>query len=596
MTAAAQTPAVELCGLDIGYRGRRRSVTVASGLTLQARRGELTVLIGPNGAGKSTLIRTLAGLQPALRGRILLDGADLTELPRDVLARRVAVVLTERIDPGLLSARELVALGRIPHLGLGARLRPSDEEIVDWALKVTGAQHLAARPAAELSDGECQRVLTARALAQQPGLLILDEPTAFLDVSSRAALFGLLRELARDQQLAVVLSTHDLELALRVADRVWLMDPAGNCVDTIGEELMVSGRIGAMFDNDTLRFDPASGMFELGTGNGPSARTARIDATEPMRSALTRVLSREGWGTTASADDAAEIVLAATHPDAVTVRTATGSQVRSLRDLPQWLRARQPAPYRCSATAETLTALAELSSVSSYFAVSTGASDDVDWRTVSQLYSDRELLADAVAHVRERLGTPDLRVAVSTFYLGFAARLWSIGLGGLAEHGLVIDLDPDQLRYAESDGSVRLQLPNPLAWKGSPSSTPLEPILADRILDGHLEPLAAAVRRLGPISQRLLHGNAASAALGAARALHRHHGGNLAEEPSWELARGLCEDERLAGSVCFDDRGTDYRRTSCCLFYRTSHGGLCGDCALSHQPQVRPNRARKGSP
>ncbi|MGB3334913.1 MAG: ATP-binding cassette domain-containing protein [Mycobacterium sp.] len=578
------TPAaVELAGLAIGYRNRRRSTTVAAGLSAQARRGELTVLIGPNGAGKSTLIRTLAGLQPALGGRVLLDGTDLTTLPRDELARRVAVVLTERVDPGLLSARELVGLGRIPHLGLGGRLRPADEEIIDWALAATGAQHLASRPATELSDGECQRVLTARALAQQPGLLILDEPTAFLDVSSRAALFGLLRELAREQQLAVVLSTHDLELALRVADRVWLMDPAGTLVDTVGEELMVSGRIGEMFGNDTLRFDPASGMFEfVGDAN---ERTARVDAEEPLRSALTRVLSREGWGL----GDSAEIVLTATDPAAVMLRSTSGNQVMALRDLPQRLRALPATTHRCASQDQTIAALAELSAVSSYFAVSTGVADDADWHPVTQLYTDPDLLADAIAGVQDRIGTADLRVAVSTFYLGFAARLWSVGLGGLAEHRLLIDLDPDQLWYTDSGGPVRLHLPNPMAWQGSSASDDLEPALADMILTGHLEPLAAAVRRLGPISEGLLRGNIASAALGAARALRWHHGGDLADQPSWDLARAMCDDERLSGAVSFSDSGTDYRRASCCLFYRTPGGGLCGDCALTHKPQVRLN-------
>lgn len=370
------------------------------------------------------------------------------------------MVLTERVDPGLLSARELVGLGRIPHLGLGARLRPADEEIIDWALAATGAQHLASRPAAELSDGECQRVLTARALAQQPGLLILDEPTAFLDVSSRAALFGLLRELARDQQLAVVLSTHDLELALRVADRVWLMDPAGILVDTVGEELMLSGRIGDMFGNDTLRFDPASGMFEFIEAN--NERTARVDAQEPLRSALIRVLSRESWGI----DDSAEIVLTATDHAAITLRTSSGNQITALRDLPQRLRALPATPHRCASQDQTITALAELSAVSSYFAVSTGTADDADWHPVTQLYTDPDLLAGAIAGVQDRIGAADLRVAVSTFYLGFAARLWSIGLGGLAEHSLLIDLDPDQLWYADSGGPVRLYLPNPTAWQG----------------------------------------------------------------------------------------------------------------------------------
>lgn len=577
------TPAVEVADLTIGYRSRRRAKTVASGLAARARRGELTVLIGPNGAGKSTLIRTLAGLQPALGGRVLLDGADLTALPRDELARRVAVVLTERIDPGLLSARELVGLGRIPHLGLGARLQPADERIVDWALQATGARHLAARPAAELSDGECQRVLTARALAQQPGLLILDEPTAFLDVSSRAALFGLLRELARDQQLAVVLSTHDLELALRVADRVWLMDPAGTLVDTVGEELMLSGRIGEMFGNEALRFDPASGVFTV-VENG-AGRTARIQAPEPLRSALARIISREGWVTA----DSAETVLTATDSDAVTVRTATGNRVTALRDLPQLLRTLPATPHRCAPEAQTAAALTELCDVSSYFAVSTGAADGADWRPVTRLYTDDDALARAVAHVGERIGAPDLRVAVSTFYLGYAARLWSIGMGGLTKHGLLVDLDPDQLWYAESGGTVRLHLPHPVAWQGSSAAGDLESALADMVLGEHLAPLADAVRRLGPISQRLLDGNVAVAALGAARALHRYHGGELVTEPSWELARTLCKDERLSGTVRFNDSGTNYRRTSCCLFYRTPGSGLCGDCALTRKPPVRQN-------
>ncbi|MDD7813274.1 ATP-binding cassette domain-containing protein [Mycobacterium sp. CSUR Q5927] len=565
-------PAVRLADLAIGYRNRHRSTTVATGLEAQARRGELTVLIGPNGAGKSTLIRTLAGLQPALGGRVLLDGADLTGLPRDELARRVAVVLTERVDPGLLSARALVGLGRIPHLGLGARLRPEDDEIIDWALAATGAEHLAARPAVELSDGERQRVLTARALAQQPGLLVLDEPTAFLDVSSRAGLFGQLRELARDQQLAVVLSTHDLELALRVADRVWLLDPAGTLTDTVGEELMLSGRIGAMFDTDTLRFDPSSGMFAFGTGGG--GRTARIDAAEPLRAALIRVLSREGWGVA----EPAELLVSATDPDAVTLRSASAATTAALRDLPQLLRALPASPQRCAPTDQVVSALHELSTVSSYFAASTGPAPGGGWRPVTQLYTDQTLLAAAIGNVRDRIGAPDLRVAVSTFFLGFAARLWSIGLGALAERGLLLDLSPDELWYAESDGTVRLHLPNPVAWQGDCPET----LLADMVLGRHLGPLVDAVRELSPISERLLRGNAASAALGAARA--------LGTEPGWDLARRICDDERLADTIRFNGSGTDYRRTTCCLFYRTPAGGLCGDCALTRKPELTKNR------
>ncbi len=189
---------LEFRQLAIGYRSRRRTTSVAAGLSAAARPGELTVLLGPNGCGKSTLIRTLCGLQPALSGEVLLDGTPLADVAVNQLARRVAVVLTDRVEPGLLSARELTALGRIPYLGLTGRLTPDDHRIVEEALDAVEARHLAARPAAVLSDGQRQRVLTARALAQQPEVLVLDEPTAFLDVPSRTGLVEMLRDLARE--------------------------------------------------------------------------------------------------------------------------------------------------------------------------------------------------------------------------------------------------------------------------------------------------------------------------------------------------------------------------------------------------------------
>lgn len=239
---------VELRQLAIGYRiGRSfrpaRTRTVADRLAATACRGELTVLLGPNGSGKSTLLRTLAGLQPSLAGQVLLDGQDLAGLAADELARRVAVVLTDRVDAGLLSARELAGLGRTPHLGFAGRLGARDREVVAWALAAVGAGALADRPAGELSDGERQRVLTARALAQEPSLLVLDEPTAFLDVPSRVGLVELLRRLADERDLAVLMSTHDLELALRVADRVWLLGRDHRLTSGTPEQLALSGQI-----------------------------------------------------------------------------------------------------------------------------------------------------------------------------------------------------------------------------------------------------------------------------------------------------------------------------------------------------------------
>ncbi|MEZ0362108.1 ATP-binding cassette domain-containing protein [Mycobacterium sp. pUA109] len=568
------TTGVALRDLSIGYRHRRRRTTVAGGLHAVAHRGELTVLLGPNGCGKSTLIRTLCGLQPPLGGQVLLDGAETGGLPLDELARRVAVVLTDRVDPGLLSARELAGLGRIPHLGLSARLGPDDDAVVDWALAAVGAEHLAHRPAAELSDGERQRVLTARALAQQPGLLVLDEPTAFLDVPSRAGLVELLRTLAREQDLAVVMSTHDLELALRVADRVWLLHPDGTLVDAIPEELLLAGRIGALFDGDTLGFDPASGTFALrATG---IRRSARIAAPEPLRTALDRLLAREGW----RQHEPAEIVVTATDPAAITVRAgARPAAPTTLSALPALLRALPDSPRRCLPEADAAAALAEVSQISPYFAVGTGPLPDGDWRPVHQLYTDRALLARVVRGVQTRINTPHQRVAASTFHLGFAARLWSIGLGALAGHRLLVDLDP--LLFQQADGQIRLHLPDPVCWRGDE----LEPALAADVLDAHLAPLAAALRALHPMSEKLLWGNAASALLGAARVFDGR-GADRGPGSGWQLARRLCADERLAGAVRFDT-DTDYRRLSCCLYYRTPGGGLCGDCALSKKPSSR---------
>jgi iron complex transport system ATP-binding protein len=219
-------------------------------------------------------------------------------------------------------------------------------------------------------------------------------------------------------------------------------------------------------------------------------------------------------------------------------------------------------------------ALAELRDVSGYFALGTGAVNH-GWRPVGHLYDDTALLSEIVGRVKARIDVTEQRVAVSTFYLGFAARLWSIGLGMVAGYRMVVDLAPEQLLFRESDGQIALHLEHPVVQRGDD----LPAALADMVLDTHLGPLAAALRRLGPISAELLQGNAASALLGAAQVYDR----DRATTSGWELARQLCADQRLRAAVVFADTG--YRRTSCCLYYRTPHGGLCGDCALTRVPE-----------
>lgn len=289
-------------GLAVGYRtrslrGRGSGRAVLTQLDLEARAGELTVLLGPNGAGKSTLLRTLCGLLPPLSGHVRVGGVSLAHEPPAVLARRLAVVLTDRVDPGLLSARELVGLGRHPHTGFTGRLTTVDHAAVQWSLDAVGAGHLADRPAAELSDGERQRVLTARALAQEPEIVLLDEPTAFLDVPSRVALTVLLRDLARDKGLTVVVSTHDLELALRVADAVWLVDRDSRVHAGAPEDLIRSGAVAGAFDAEHLAFDPVSGSFGL---RRTARATVAVDAPPALFPLLERALAREGLTVTQS--------------------------------------------------------------------------------------------------------------------------------------------------------------------------------------------------------------------------------------------------------------------------------------------------------
>lgn len=253
-------PLLHTRALSIGYMGTppRR---IAGDLELALHGGELVALLGPNGAGKSTLIRTLAGMQPPLAGTVLLDGLDLYALPLHERARRLSVVLTQRLDVEHLRVRDLVALGRHPYTDWFGRLDEHDHALVEQALHLVGAQELGERLLHTLSDGERQRVMIARALAQEPRLLILDEPTAFLDLPRRVTVMHLLRRLAHRTHRAILLSTHDLELALPTADLLWLLDEAGTLHTGAPEDLVLSGTLAQVFAREGVTFDTTTGSF-----------------------------------------------------------------------------------------------------------------------------------------------------------------------------------------------------------------------------------------------------------------------------------------------------------------------------------------------
>ena len=287
--------------LSIGYRrARKAAVTVARDLDFALRAGELVCLLGPNGAGKSTLMRTLARLQPPLSGRIWLDDRPLDELRPGQLARRLSVVLTDRVDVGAMSGYALASLGRHPYTGWTGTLTEQDQRTVQWALQAVRAQDLAARPIAEMSDGERQKILIARALAQEPRVMLLDEPTAFLDLPRRVEVMDLLRRLAHENQQAILLSTHDLDLALRNADRLWLLSAEGELIDGAPEDLILNGAFERVFAAEGVTFDRASGSFHtrletcgrlLLHGDGAAAFWARR-ALERIGYAVEQVASR----------------------------------------------------------------------------------------------------------------------------------------------------------------------------------------------------------------------------------------------------------------------------------------------------------------
>jgi iron complex transport system ATP-binding protein len=285
--------------LAVGYFSPKKTPRVVAGpLRLALWPGELVCLLGPNGAGKSTLLRTLAGLQPPLGGRLDLGSTAITSLSASERARQLSIVLTDRVDSGNLTVRELVRLGRHPHTGWLGGLSAHDEAQVQAALVATGTTAFAGRPLGELSDGERQKVLLARALAQDTPIVLLDEPTAHLDLPNRVSLMRLLHRLARQNGKAILLSTHELDLALQAADRVWLLPADGQLRTGTPEDLVLSGAFAAAFAREGLAFDPATGTFALHAPTGPAVQLVGDGAAAFW---TRRALEREGFVPTTAA-------------------------------------------------------------------------------------------------------------------------------------------------------------------------------------------------------------------------------------------------------------------------------------------------------
>jgi len=295
---------MKLKNLVIGYkRKRRKKREVAGPLNADLLSGELICLLGPNGSGKSTLIKTMAGMQAALSGNVFLSGSDMMHFTPKQTARKLSTVLTDQILIGNLSVFTLVSLGRSPYTAWTGKLRPEDERATRQAIKSTGLEKLAGRDVSTLSDGERQKVMIARALAQDTDIILLDEPTAHLDLPNRVEIIRLLRKLTRQTGKAILLSTHELDLALKAGDKAWMLDNRGSLFAGVPEDLVLKGTFENVFERKSFNFDRATGSFKL---HNPNGKKISLKGDETAVFWTKRALEREGFGISEEAQKSVE--------------------------------------------------------------------------------------------------------------------------------------------------------------------------------------------------------------------------------------------------------------------------------------------------
>lgn len=298
---------ISAVNLTIGYRAQNGGKQWKyEGISFELQARTLTCLLGRNGVGKSTLLRTIAAFQRPLSGDILLEGERLSSYTAHGVSRKIGVVLTDRIHAGGLRVHELVALGRQPHTGFFGNLRRRDRLAVEEAMEAVGIAHKRSAYVAELSDGERQRALIAKVLVQECPVILLDEPTAFLDAESRIEVMALLRRIAVEQKRAILLTTHDVEQALLQADRLWLLKPGKGLRYGVTEDLAVSGELDTLFDGDGIRFDRRRGGFVSVVRKDRTAVVVSEDET--LRFWCAHLLGRYHWNVVHETGDGCPVI------------------------------------------------------------------------------------------------------------------------------------------------------------------------------------------------------------------------------------------------------------------------------------------------
>ena len=248
--------------ISIGYTSKKIKNIIASNINLSLEKGKLIALIGANGIGKSTLLRTITGIQKTISGTVLLNGKNIHELDALTLAQKLSVVLTEKLPPSNLTVWELIALGRQPYTNWIGTLTDKDIAKINEAIELTQISHLISKKHYEISDGQLQIVLIARALAQDTPLIILDEPTTHLDLLHKVILFKLLKKLTQETEKCILFSTHDIDMAIQLSDEMIIMTPE-NVIQDQPCNLILKGSFNALFQDEHIVFDSEKGKFVI---------------------------------------------------------------------------------------------------------------------------------------------------------------------------------------------------------------------------------------------------------------------------------------------------------------------------------------------
>lgn len=290
---------VSFIDLSAGFKSRPSAYKVLEGVTGSARSGELISVIGANGSGKSTLLKTITGILPLLGGEIEIFGKDLSLYSKQQLARKVGYVSAGLTVSNSMSVEELVTLGRFPYTNWIGRINDNDRMIISESIESVGLSGLRDRNLFNLSDGEKQRAMIARALAQDPSLLVLDEPMAFLDLPNRYELVSLLRKLAVEHGKAILFSTHDLNIAVAESDKIWLIQNH-KLAEGAPEDLLLTGEFISLFGDSKLHFSEDEGTFRYPVS---IKNRVKLISDEKLENLTTRALQRLNIGVTQDRSD-----------------------------------------------------------------------------------------------------------------------------------------------------------------------------------------------------------------------------------------------------------------------------------------------------